>query len=94
MKDFNEDMLLRKFEEIHDYIYANEGLTPQQTLNEFIKVLFAKMYDENNKLGLFIISPEEYKVINTELNYKLTLLLHELLLRIKKIKTSLYILKI
>ena len=64
MKDFNEDMLLRKFEEIHDYIYANEGLTPQQTLNEFIKVLFAKMYDENNKLGLFFISPEEYKVIN------------------------------
>ena len=35
-----EDNLLKKFEEIHDYIYANDGLSPQQTLEEFVKILF------------------------------------------------------
>ena len=42
-----EDNLLKRFEEIHDYIYANDGLSPQQTLEEFIKILFIKIVDEN-----------------------------------------------
>ena len=37
-----EDNLLRRFEEIHDYIYANDGLSPQQALEEFVKILFVK----------------------------------------------------
>lgn len=55
-----EDNLLKKFEEIHDYIYANDGLSPQQTLEEFVKILFIKICDENEKLNQFSISSEEW----------------------------------
>ena len=48
-----EDNLLRRFEEIHDYIYSNDGLSPQQALEEFVKILFVKIFDENNNLNLF-----------------------------------------
>jgi len=48
-----EDNLLRRFEEIHDYIYANDGLSPQQALEEFVKILFIKVFDENNNSNLF-----------------------------------------
>ena len=48
-----EDNLLRRFEEIHDFIYANDGLSPQQALEEFVKILFIKIYDENEGLNLF-----------------------------------------
>ena len=55
-----EDNLLKKFEEIHDYIYANDGLSAQQTLEEFVKILFIKICDENEKLNQFSISTEEW----------------------------------
>ena len=55
-----EDNLLKKFEEIHDYIYANDGLSPQQTLEEFVKILFVKIFDENKNLNQFTISTEEW----------------------------------
>jgi type I restriction enzyme M protein len=55
-----EDNLLKKFEEIHDYIYANDGLSPQQTLEEFVKILFIKIFDENEKLNQFSISGGEW----------------------------------
>lgn len=55
-----EDNLLKKFEEIHDYIYANDGLSPQQTLEEFVKILFIKIFDENEKLNQFNISAGEW----------------------------------
>ncbi len=48
-----EDNLLGIFEEIHDYIYSNDGLSPQQTLDEFIKILFIKIYDESRGLNEF-----------------------------------------
>lgn len=48
-----EDSLLRKFEEIHDFIYAHDGLSPQQALEEFVKILFVKIYDENGGSNLF-----------------------------------------
>jgi len=48
-----EDNLLRRFEEIHDYIYANDGLSPQQALEEFVKILFVKIFDENSNFNLF-----------------------------------------
>ena len=54
-----EDNLLKCFEEIHDYIYSNDGLSPQQTLEEFIKILFIKIYDENEKLNQFSITTVE-----------------------------------
>jgi type I restriction enzyme M protein len=60
-----EDNLLKKFEEIHDFIYANDGLSPQQTLEEFVKVLFIKIFDENNNLSQFTLSTEEWNELNT-----------------------------
>ncbi|MEW6654168.1 MAG: N-6 DNA methylase, partial [Bacteroidota bacterium] len=60
-----EDNLLKRFEEIHDYIYANDGLSPQQTLEEFVKILFIKISDENEKTNLFSISAEEWDYIKS-----------------------------
>ena len=53
------ESLLRRFEEIHDYIYANEGLSSHQTLNEFIKILFIKIFDENQVAKQFYITATE-----------------------------------
>ncbi|MBI3652190.1 MAG: N-6 DNA methylase [Acidobacteria bacterium] len=50
------DSLLRLFEEIHNYIYANDGLSPQQTLEEMVKLLFVKIVDETANTRLFHIS--------------------------------------
>ncbi len=58
-----EDNLLKRFEEIHDYIYANDGLSPQQTLEEFVKILFIKIFDENEKLQQFSVSSDEWNEI-------------------------------
>lgn len=58
-----EDNLLKRFEEIHDYIYANDGLSPQQTLEEFVKILFIKIFDENEKLKQFSLSSDEWNEI-------------------------------
>jgi len=57
------DKLLRKFEDIHNFIYANDGLSTQQALEEFIKVLFIKILDEKNNTRFFKISSEEYEII-------------------------------
>ena len=50
------DDLLKRFEEIHNYIYANDGLSTQQTLEEFVKILFVKISDENNRQKIFRIT--------------------------------------
>lgn len=55
-----EDNLLKKFEEIHNYIYANDGLSTQQTLEEFVKILFIKIFDENRGGNQFTIFAEEW----------------------------------
>ncbi len=60
-----EDNLLKKFEEIHDYIYANDGLSPQQTLEEFVKVLFIKIFDETGNSNQFTISAEEWNILKS-----------------------------
>jgi len=55
-----EDNLLKRFEEIHDYIYSNDGLSPQQTLEEFVKLLFIKVFDETGNLNQFTITQNEW----------------------------------
>lgn len=60
-----EDNLLKKFEEIHNYIYANDGLSPQQTLEEFVKILFIKFFDENERLNQFSISNGEWSELKS-----------------------------
>jgi type I restriction enzyme M protein len=58
--------LLRIFEEIHNYIYANDGLSPQQTLEEMIKLLFVKIADENRQSKFFAISADELSRIEKD----------------------------
>jgi len=63
-----EDNLLKRFEEIHDFIYANDGLSPQQTLEEFVKILFIKIFDENENLKQFSVSSNEWNDIKSGKN--------------------------
>jgi type I restriction enzyme M protein len=65
-----EDNLLRRFEEIHDYIYANDGLSPQQALEEFVKILFVKIYDENTEKGQFSTSNIETLFSHTKQDFQ------------------------
>ena len=67
-----EDQLLKRFEEIHNYIYANDGLSTQQTLEEITKILFIKIFDENSKRNQFNISSDELnqlKQTNLSINF-------------------------
>ncbi|NJK84591.1 MAG: hypothetical protein HC912_13200 [Saprospiraceae bacterium] len=41
-----ETSLLKKFSEIHNSIYANDGLSAQQALDELLKILFIKVFAE------------------------------------------------
>lgn len=58
-----EDNLLKRFEEIHDFIYSNDGLSPQQTLEEIIKILFIKIVSEQQQSDDFFISSTEWEAI-------------------------------
>ena len=64
------DKLLKTFEEIHNYIYANDGLSPEQTLEEIIKILFLKVNDERHQLNLFRITKEEFINSQNSLNLR------------------------
>ncbi len=57
----SQGRILRIFEEIHNHIYANDGLSAEQCLDEVIKVLFLKIYDEQqNSQPDFYINGEEF----------------------------------
>lgn len=58
--------LISIFETIHNYIYANEGLKPEQAFDEMVKLLFLKIVDEKDttsSIAKFGISEEEYDEI-------------------------------
>lgn len=58
------DRLLRVFEDIHNYVYANDGLSSQQAFDEMLKVLFIKIFNENySKENLFVINSHELSEI-------------------------------
>jgi len=57
---YEEENLLKIFEEIHNFIYANDGLSTQSAFDEFIKILFLKLLNEKNDLNLFYITADEY----------------------------------
>ncbi len=50
---------LKRFEDIHNYLYANDGLSEQQVLEEVVKILFTKYYDEKNAKCAFYIKDNE-----------------------------------
>lgn len=59
------DQLLNIFEDIHNHIYANDGLSSQQAFFEVLKILFIKIFDEKNNLSnKFYITTSELKKIN------------------------------
>lgn len=64
------DSLLSVFEELHNYIYANDGKSSEQVLSEMVKVLFMKILDEKQNLWLFKITPEEFSDIRNKKNNK------------------------
>lgn len=64
------DNLLQRFEEIHNYVYANDGLAPAQVLEEMLKILFIKIEDENINANAFNISQNELAEIKTNGNSK------------------------
>ncbi|MFH1777771.1 MAG: N-6 DNA methylase [Candidatus Omnitrophota bacterium] len=53
------DSPLKRFEDIHNYIYANDGLSEQQVLEEIVKILFIKYYDEQNNGNNFYVEESE-----------------------------------
>ena len=53
------DNPLKRFEDIHNYLYANDGLSEQQVLEEIVKILFAKYYDEQNTKRVFYVAENE-----------------------------------
>lgn len=53
------DSPLKRFEDIHNYIYANDGLSEHQVLEEIVKILFIKYYDEQNGENNFYITESE-----------------------------------
>jgi type I restriction enzyme M protein len=55
-----ETSLLKKFSEIHNSIYANDGLSAQQALDEMLKVLFIKVFAEKENTKDFFVSSEEF----------------------------------
>ena len=62
------DSPLKRFEDIHNYLYANDGLSEQQVLEEIVKILFIKYYDEQKNDTSFCIteneSPQDAAFIN------------------------------
>lgn len=47
------EKLNRKIHKIHNYIYANEGLSNSETLNEFLKIFYCKILDEKRGSELY-----------------------------------------
>jgi type I restriction enzyme M protein len=60
-----ETSLLKKFSEIHNSIYANDGLSAQQALDEMLKVLFIKVLAEKENTQDFFVSSEEFAEIKS-----------------------------
>ena len=61
-----EDELVSVFRRCHDYIYGNQGLQKEPAFNEFLKIIFCKVQDENdisNQLRLFIGNAERRSTI-------------------------------
>ena len=45
---FPQDDLLRRLFRVHDFIYANDGLSAQQALEELVKILFVRLFAEKH----------------------------------------------
>lgn len=58
--------LISALESIHNHFYANDGLSPEQALEEAVKLLFVKVLDERSDQREFRVSSQEFaEVANT-----------------------------
>lgn len=55
--------LLLTFRNCHNYIYSNDGMKKEDAFFEFLKLIYCKIYDENNDF-----KPLEFYVTQKELN--------------------------
>jgi len=59
------DKLLHIFESIHNYIYANDGLSSQEAFIEMLHILFVKIFDEKSNLASqFKITAPEFELLS------------------------------
>ena len=81
--------LFKKFEDIHNHLYANEGLSEQQILEEIIKILFIKFCDEQKTEKSFYILKSEFLSLHSK-NTQKTFFnrINQLFTRTKKIYHS------
>jgi type I restriction enzyme M protein len=59
------DRFLNILEDIHNYIYANDGLSSQEAFEDVLILLFIKIFDENknkNNGYLFYINSDEFEL--------------------------------
>lgn len=59
------DKIDKKILRIHNYIYANEGLNNTETLEEFLKIFYCKILDENQNN---LLATAEQKKVNLIIN--------------------------
>jgi type I restriction enzyme M protein len=86
-----ENNLLKIFREIHNYIYSNDGLSPQESLEEMVKILFMKIFTETHQSPQFSITEEEFKNLsNEELSLSFVNKIKELFTQVKLIYPDLF----
>lgn len=61
------DKIDKKILRIHNYIYANEGLNNAETLEEFLKIFYCKIFDENQNNLLNSVDKNKIDIIINEL---------------------------
>jgi type I restriction enzyme M protein len=86
-----ENNLLKIFRQIHNYIYSNDGFSPQESLEEMVKVLFMKIFAETNQSLQFSITEEECKNLSDhELSLNFSNKIKELFTQVKLIYPDLF----
>ena len=63
-------LLDRKILKIHNYIYANDGLSNSETLNEFLKLFYCKILDEQSENKLTHITDSDSIIENVNNLYE------------------------
>ena len=77
----------KKIFKIHNYIYANEGLSNSETLDEILKIFYCKILDEQSGDNLLQTTNEKKQIVVLELLYnKLKCLLSNITDKNEKIK--------
>lgn len=63
------ELLDKKILKIHNYIYANEGLSNSETLKEFLKIFYCKIIDEDENNLLYKDNSRKYIILRMQKLY-------------------------